>query len=279
MEYDKTALLERLNVLRSGHLTNAGRVLFSKNQPITLKLAVFATKHKTTFLDIDTKYGNIITLIDEAINYVIKNIRWRVIIDEDRIHRRKIPEIPIDALREAIVNSFAHARYDLPVQHELSIFSNRIAITNPGSFANDFRPDDFYLRDIHSYLRNETIAHTLYLSKGIEAFGSGLKRIYSLCKEEDIFVTYVNQDTDFTFIFSRKYRNTESSNVTNTKGLTENESKVIDLLTSDPYYTADELAVHLDRSLRTAKRVLSSLKTKKLIKRVGSTKTGYWKVN
>ena len=80
------------------------------------------------------------------------HIRWRVELTGDGIHRNEIPEIPVDALREAIVNIFA----------------------------NDFTPDDFYTQDIHSYLRNETIAHTLYLSKGIEAFGSGLKRIYLL---------------------------------------------------------------------------------------------------
>ena len=36
----------------------------------------------------------------------------------DGIHRKEIPEIPVDAMREAVINSFAHARYDLPVQHK-----------------------------------------------------------------------------------------------------------------------------------------------------------------
>ena len=33
----------------------------------------------------------------------------------DGIHRKEVPEIPIDAIREAVSNSFAHARYDLSV--------------------------------------------------------------------------------------------------------------------------------------------------------------------
>ena len=45
----------------------------------------------------------------------------------DGIHRMEIPEIPVDAMREAVINSFAHARYDLPVQHEIDIFSDRIS--------------------------------------------------------------------------------------------------------------------------------------------------------
>ena len=55
----------------------------------------------------------------------------------DGIHRKEIPEIPVDAMREAVINSFAHARYDLPVQHEIDIFSDRISIVNPGSFAKE----------------------------------------------------------------------------------------------------------------------------------------------
>ena len=84
--------------------------------------------------------------------------------------------------REAVINSFAHARYDLSVQHEIDVFSNRISICNPGSFANEFEPIDFYTRDIRSYLRNEVIAKTLYLCKDVETFGSvQTKRVIGKC--------------------------------------------------------------------------------------------------
>ncbi len=169
---DVDILIQKLGLLNGNQLTNAGKMLFSKNKPITLKMAVFATEHKTTFLDISRIEGNIFELIDAATSYVIKNIRWSSKIGEDGIHRVETPEIPIDALREAIINSFAHARYDLQVQHEIDIFSNRISIINPGSFANEFRPEDFASRDLHSFLRNELISKTLYLCKDVETFGS-----------------------------------------------------------------------------------------------------------
>ena len=138
--YNKEGILRSLGVLNGDFLTNAGRVLFSNKHPIVLKMAVFATEHKETFLDIAREEGNIFQLIDIAVGYIIKNIRWRVEMEGDGIHRKEIPEIPVDALREAVINSFAHARYDLPVQHEIDIFSNRISIVNPGSFANEFEP-------------------------------------------------------------------------------------------------------------------------------------------
>ena len=49
-------------------------------------------------------------------------MRWRVKMNDDGIHRVEIPEVPVEAIREAVINSFAHeavinsfahARYDI----------------------------------------------------------------------------------------------------------------------------------------------------------------------
>ena len=279
--YDKKTILNQLGVLNGNTLTNAGVVLFSQNKPITLKMAVFATEHKTTFLDIEKEEGNIFQLIDTAMSFVIKNIRWRVETDKDGIHRREIPEIPVDALREAITNSFAHARYDIPVQHEIDIYSNRISITNPGSFANDFEPIEFVKRDIHSYLRNEVIARTLYLCRNVESFGTGIKKIYASCEAENVSVMYENADTAFTLEFSRLDRNITPQNgviygVINGE-ISDIEMQLFDLIKEFPNATNAELAEKTGKSMRTISRLLSTLKGKKLIERVGSNKTGYWK--
>ena len=279
---DKTAILEKLGLLNGAHLTNAGKYLFSANKPIVLKMAVFATDHKTTFLDIVREEGNIFQLIDRAINYIVRNIRWSVSIGSDGIHREETPEVPIDALREAIVNSFAHARYDMDVQHEIDVFSNRISIINPGSFANGFSPEDFATRDLHSFLRNETIAKTLYLCKDVEAFGSGLRKIYSLCADNGVTISYANTDTDFTLEFSRVDRNiTPNYGVINgviNDTIKELDADVLSWLRDNPYLTVSDIAEKSGKSQRTITRILTSLKSKRLIERVGSNKSGYWKV-
>ena len=282
ISYDKVELLQKLGVLNDNVLTNAGEYLFSKNKPITLKMAVFATDHKTTFLDISREEGNIFQLIDAALEYIVKNIRWRVESGEDGIRRKEIPEIPVDALREAIVNSFAHARYDLPVQHEIDIYSNRISITNPGSFANEYKPTDFYKRDIHSFLRNEVIARILYLCKNVETFGSGLKKIYTLCDEQGVSVSYINEDDDFTLEFSRVDRNIMPNNGIingiNYGEISENELAVLSVLREKPGATISVIAGIAEKSARTVARTIDLLKSKGLIERVGSNRKGYWKV-
>ena len=54
-------------------LNNAGRVLFSKNKPVQLKLAKFATESRTTVLELDSFEGNIYECIDKAIENSTSN--------------------------------------------------------------------------------------------------------------------------------------------------------------------------------------------------------------
>ncbi|MGN0414708.1 MAG: ATP-binding protein [Agathobacter sp.] len=275
---EKYNLIEKLGLINGARITNAGRVLFSKNKPITLKMAVFATEHKDTFLDISRIEGNIFELINAAMGYIVKNIRWSSRLGADGLHRVETPEVPIDAVREAIVNCFAHARYDGSVQHEIDIYADRIEILNPGSFANEFKPEDFAKRDIHSFLRNEVIAKTLYLCKDVETFGSGIRKIYNLCNENAVNVSYLNTDTDFTLLFSRVNRNIMPSGGIKNDTISETESEVLEWLRKDNHVTTAELVEKCKKSLRTINRVIASLKSKGLIERVGSNKSGYWKV-
>ena len=276
---NKTEILSKLGLLNGDRLTNAGKCLFSKNAPIVLKMAVFASEHKTTFLDINRVEGNIFQLMDIAMNYLVRNIRWRVQLSDDGIHREEIPEVPIAALREAIINSFAHARYDVNVQHEIDVYSNRITIINPGCFANEFAPIDFVNKEIHSYLRNESIARTLYLCKDVETFGSGIKKIYSLCEDEKVKVFYENHENDFMIGFSRKEIGiNEEEKSKDNKNLDEREIKLLELIKENPYITNEELGHKFNVAPRTIARNISNLKNKDLIRRVGSNKGGYWKI-
>jgi ATP-dependent DNA helicase RecG len=284
-EYTTRALLDKLGLLSGNKLTNAGSVLFSKNNPIKLKLAVFATEHKATFLDISRVEGNIFRLIDAGIGYITRNIRWKALINGENAQRQEIPEIPLDALREAVINSFAHARYDLSVHHEIDIFSNRISIVNPGSFANEFTPIDFANKDLHSYLRNEQIANVLYLCKDVESFGSGLKRIYSSCADAGVSVSYENAEASFTIEFSRKDRNNVPEDDTlngalndiSMSTISELEDVVLALVRENDRMTSSEIVEKTGKSRRTVNRVTTSLQGKNLIERIGSKKTGYWR--
>ena len=277
-KFSAEGILRHFLLERDGKLTNAGRVLFSAHRPVSLKMAVFATEHKDTFLDIRKEEGNIFELIDEAVQYIVKNIRWRAQLNKDGIHRDEIPEIPLVAIREAVVNSFAHARYDIAVQHEIDIFPDKVVIVNPGSFASEYSPREYSEHNLPSSLRNETIAQVLYCSKDVETFGTGLRKIYKACNDAGVEVLYENHEMDFMLQLSRPGNNGAVNGLIN-GAITDNEDKVLHAITKDPTRTVAEISEITGISKRTVTRVISALKTKNLIERVGSNKTGYWKIN
>lgn len=264
-------VLKRLGLIVNDHLTNAAVYLFSSLNPITLKMAVFATEEKMTFLDINRVKGNIIDLIDIASNYVKEKILWKA--DIVGMSRIEIPEIPIKSLREIICNSFAHARYNTFTEHEIDIHPNKIVIYNPGAFPIGYNPEDFVNQNLQSMVRNPLILDTLYLSEDVETYSSGLKKVYSECKEKAIKIEYIKYQDGFAFIFNRKNGINQLTN----KTLTENEKKMLSLLKQSPKTSINEFAKEIGKSSRTIQRTLNNLKAKGYIERIGGTK-GYWNI-
>lgn len=284
-EYKPEAILSKLGLIVNGNLTNAAYYLFANSQPIVLKMAVFATDEKLTFIDINRVKGNIIDLIDKAYTYIKENIRWRA--DIVGLNRVETPEIPVKALREIICNSFAHARYNASTEHEIDIHPGKVVVYNPGEFPIGYKPEDFVSEDIQSMVRNPLILDILYLSDDVESYSSGLRKVYRECKEYDVGIDYRIGQEGFAFIFKRKNDvNVVSGDVNNVvnvasgdvnKTLTYSEKCVLGFLKEDSYSTAAGIAQKIGKSSRTVQRILDSLKSKKAIERIGGTK-GYWKI-
>jgi predicted HTH transcriptional regulator len=200
--YTVQTVLKKFGFVDGDHLTNAGNVLFGNSHPVTLKAAVFATDEKLTFLDMQMYEDNILNLLGIAEKYILKNINWRSEIVG--MEREEIPEIPVAAVREILANSYAHAVYNGSTYHEICIHPSKVTIYSPGSFASTYSPEDYINKNLQSSIRNAAISKILYLNKSIEQFGSGFKRINSLCKDAGIKYSYEFADNGFTFIFYRK---------------------------------------------------------------------------
>lgn len=181
-------------------------------------------------------------------------------------------------VREAIANCFAHARYQTNTQHENCVYPDRITIFNPGSFANPFTPEEYVRKNLSSITRNALIAKCMYLCKKIEAFGSGIKRIDSLCKDAGIEYTYENTEIGFTFILKRKQDRNVTEIVPLDVTLTMTEQAILVLLRENPELTREELAERTSKTVRTVQRALNTLREKGYLRRIGSKRTGRWQV-
>jgi ATP-dependent DNA helicase RecG len=215
------------------------------------------------------------------------------------MEREEIPEIPVTAIREALVNSFCHRDYTRSEGNQIAIFKNRIEIYNPGSFPKGLKPEDFIKNEERSILRNPTIADILYKSKDIEKWGSGLKRIYTECKAEKVKVEFKTLKTGFMTVFYRitdeqaeKLLQDKQFNKDTIKGhhkvtikslqrhykLTENQMQIIKSMQKNKYITVKNLSKIVGISDRKIKENIKKLKEYNIIKRVGPNKGGYWEI-
>ena len=274
---DAKTTLKKLDLLNGDYLNNAGYYLFSDKKPLLLKLATYPTDERISFSDMRQVKGNILECIDEAIKYVTNNIHWQVNIKG--AVRVEVPEVPLEALREIIVNSFVHMKINKSSSNEIYITPTKIHIYNPGSLVPGTDPEMFASGEQGSMIRNPLIATVLYYNKTIDAFGTGFERVFHLCK--DIEYSYRNNQFGFTFEFKRRGKSAyvETENKPREVHLTRDEQLILNLLQMNGRkYTNQDMAHTIDKSISTVGRVLKSLKDKQLIKRVGSKKNGHWEI-
>ncbi len=271
--------LKRLGLLSGKKLINAAEVLFCDPFLLEFQAAVFAGTDKITFLDIRSFKGNIFSLRQQAESYIKEHIKWRAEIKSGP--RKEIPEIPVEAIREAVGNSLCHRDYANPKGNEVAIFKDRIEIYNPGQFPDEIEPADFIKGNGHSILRNPLIAETMFRSEDIEKWASGIKRIYEECQKSNVAVEFTRAKTGFVVSFKRpKWEEGEGLGGQKTveKGVEKTVEKILGLIKSNPQITQKQI---MDKTALTRRGVewnLKKLKDAGRIKRVGPDKGGHWEV-
>ena len=277
--------LTKLELLQGNSLLNAGKVLFCNKNPFEIQAAVFAGKDKITFLDIRQLKGNTFNLLEQAENYIKEHMDWRA--DLKDTGREEIPEIPLRAITEALVNSLCHRDFFNPKGNEIAVFKDRIEIYNPGAFPEGYEPEDFIRGTEKSILRNPLIANILFLSRDIERWGSGLQRIYTACKEGNVKVEFQKLKSGFNIVFYRKLIKAEKQSGTGTigtdkksreKSREKSKEKILRLIGENPAITTEEIAQSIGLSTAGVEKNIKALKQKKLLRRVGPDKGGHWEV-
>ncbi len=91
-------------------------------------------------------------------------------------------EIPLTALREAVINAIAHRDYTISAPIRVILFSDRIEIHSPGKLPNTVTVESMKVGGSH-VLRNPTIYNLLVKMRMVTDLGSGVRRIIKLVKE------------------------------------------------------------------------------------------------
>ena len=186
-------------------MNNTGILFFTKDLETIyfhtrVTCALFKGTEKVNVLDRRDFNEDVVSSIDRAMNFLKQYIPVRYEMTGEP-QRREIPEIPYDALREAIINAVAHRNYfEQGANIMVEMFDDRIEITNPGGLPRGLKPEDFGKKSV---LRNPNIANLLKRIGYIEKMGTGISKMRGLMDEAGLDPIEFEFGNFFTAIFRR----------------------------------------------------------------------------
>lgn len=158
-----------------GLFTNLA-LLMSDQCQHTTKVAVFGDDQNTTFKDNQEFRGSIFKQIDEAFHYIMLNNRTSS--DFKGLERIEKSDYPESALREALLNSVVHRDYGFSGSIIININDKQMEFVSIGGLLPGLTAED--IRSGISQPRNKNLAEVFHRLKLIEAYGTGIRRIYKL---------------------------------------------------------------------------------------------------
>ena len=259
--------------------TNAYALLTgqARFQPV-IQCAVFKGKDRAYFVDRREFEGSIQDQMEAAFQYVLEKINRGMRIQG--MYRQDMYELPVDSVREMIANSVAHRSYLEPGNIQVVLFDDRLEVTSPGMLLNGVSIKK--MKEGYSKPRNRAIASAFSYMKIIEKWGSGIPRILRECSEYGLpEPEIIDFDGDFRVNMYRQLPEKDWSHTDDTKHdtndtLSENDTKILNLIRENPSITQAELKEKLQVSIVTVKRLMANLQKRGLIERQGSSRKGEW---
>lgn len=258
--------------------TNAFALLTGNDiLPVVTQCGVFKGTTKAIFLDRREYTGAIQNQVEEALQFVLRNIRMGA--EFSGLFRQDVYEIPVKSIRELLLNAAIHRSYLDHSNIQVAIYDDRLEVTSPGKLPMGQSIER--MKAGYSKIRNEAIAHAFSYMKLMEYWGSGIPRIIESVKEAGLREPeFIDGDIDLRINIFRGQNGVNGDSVT--KNVTINNAEqpveeiVMKLIAQNPSITQVKIAGELGVTARTVKRILSKLQDENRVVREGTNRAGRW---
>ncbi|MCL2648253.1 MAG: DUF4062 domain-containing protein [Phycisphaerales bacterium] len=272
VETPMAKVLAHLDMLADGRPTRAAILLFGHKPQRFMPNAEIRCMHfhgteirrPAPYYDIFK--GTLFEQVDQATNFVLTMINHSIGIRDESAQAPVIYEIPRDVIREAIVNAIAHRDYASAAAIQVSVFSDRVEVWNPGMLPPPLTLEQ--LRHPHrSIARNTKVCEGLFLARYIEKYGTGTLMMIEQSIEHALpEPDFGQQAGEFSATVWRDWLTTDV--LTNLRLNTRQLTAIQTLKTSR--VTTAQIYQQLTRcARRTAIRDLEELMTKGVVRRDG----------
>lgn len=264
-------LLEKLRLSENNQLKRAAIVLFGKDPgkffPNTfVKIGRFGNS-ETDLKFQEQEENNILRMLDNVLNQL--NHKFLIAqVGFQGMNRIEMPEYPIAALREMLLNALVHRNY-MGAHTQIRVYDDKISIWNDGSL-----PEGITLAALKlphaSKPRNPIIADVCFKGGYIDSWGRGTIKIMEACKIANL------PEPDFKElnggllieIFKDKF---STENLRKYK-LNERQTKALQYIREKHSISNSEYKTLCATSDRTSLRDLDDLVNKGILQRSGERK-------
>ena len=284
--------LKKLGIIKDDKLTRAAELLFG-NHHTNIHLGRF--KSQTTIIDDLLIRSPLILAVEEAIDFIKKNIRLEFEFGGSGLKRKEKWQYPIPAIRELLLNAIVHRDYSNPTDVIVKIFDDSMEITNPGHLMGGLTLADLKTDDYISVHRNKLLTEVFYLTGDIEKYGTGFKRLRNWFSKYKNISFEIKDSTDFIRIKVNEIKNILDNDTDKVPdkvpdkvsdkvpdkvpdSMTENQQKILKLIEQNKMISMSQIAENIGISKRKVLDNINKLKSKGVITRQGKAKGGYWEV-
>jgi len=269
------------------YFNNAGVLFFAKDPQHFIPWSVFTVvlfKDENGVDIIDRKEigGSLFEIVEQVMDFVklYSKVAYRF---TGSPQRENIYEYPFEAIRETVINSVMHKYYfEHGHNNILRFFPDRIRIENYW-----LKPKHFILGKT-VFRRNQIIADLFSRIHFGEKLGTGFERIKQICMRENAPFPEIEFNENYFYVtFRQSYEYLKlvgkkgipkTPQKTPQKILTELERRILNEIVKNQRISRREIARKLLISEDTVKEYLEKLKKKKIIRRVGPPRGGYWEI-
>ena len=216
-----------------------------------IQCAVFKGTTRTVFLDRRNYEGPLWEQVDEAVQFVLRNIRMGCRLEG--IYRQDIYELPPDSIRELIVNAVMNCSYIQASNIQVAIYDDRLEITSPGGLLPGVTID--LMKEGFSKIRNRSLANAFVYMNLVEAWGSGIPKLMQAMQEYGLREPeFIDMEVAFRINLYRDQNETDYHFDMN--GIGKNADKMPE--------SADKVPENADKVLENADKVLINVQEKNI---------------
>lgn len=268
---DQATFEDNAGLKNSDGKYNLMAYLLADENDISIKVVTFAGKDKTELIK-RNEYGGtcLVTAIDKVIDYMESINETMVTMGTHRRQEEKLFDMA--SFKEAWQNACIHTKWDKGNPPAVYIFSDRIEIISTGGLPVDLNKEEFYKgisKPVNAKLQK------IFGQLGyVEQTGHGIPLIISNYGKQafDIMENFIN----VTILFNYEKKTSTGKSLKKEIHINKAEQQILDHIRQNPSITIKELAATSEYSDGYIRKVLTSLKMKKVIERQGSNKTGKW---